>query len=191
MGARSLEQPTATSSVAQGSGIRGRVTPGGQPLTAPQAAPRSLLSSLWKCLGLGPKIHRGGPGAALWLAGWQLSPFNSQEIHRSRLYATAAESFLETPAFPFSALLVCLLINKQSSRGERRLGLRAACSAPAETRPEHSAARPQPAASARPAKFLSVFYWSPKCSQLAISPKPFLITASAVKGRAARDRCMR
>lgn len=130
MGVHCREQSTATSSVARGSGIRGRVTPGGQPPAAPQAAPRSLLSSHWKCLGLGPKVQRGGPGAALWLAGWQLSPFfcNSQEIHRSRLYATAAESFLKTLAFPFLALLVCLLINKYSSRGERRLGLGAACS---------------------------------------------------------------
>lgn len=57
-GVQSRGQPIVTSSVAQGSGLSSRVSPSGNPPTAPQTAARSLLSSGGSVWGWAPK-HTG------------------------------------------------------------------------------------------------------------------------------------
>lgn len=117
---------------AQGSGVR----PGDPGCAACPGPTARSCPRQWKCLGSSPSALRCGPEAAPWVAGWQLPlPFSVQEIHWSRLCVTVAESSLKTLAFPFLALLACLLINKQHSQGAAAGAESSFAPAPAEAEP--------------------------------------------------------
>lgn len=153
---RCREQPSGSAGRAVGSG---RVSPGVQPPIAPQPA----VLEVFRVQPLGTQVRPWSSSVAGRMAALSPFSFNMQKIHWRR---PCAESSRKTLAFPFLALLACLLINKRSSSRERRLRLRAALLRFQLKQNLLSIARPQPTASS-----VSSLHWPPKCSQLAITHK--------------------